>query len=325
MTTTTPPAESVETFTVPPELAAALVDFQASAPTITKTRTALIPTKSGGSYSYKYADLSDIWDAIREPLKVNQLAVTQSLSGGAGSGLLGLTTTVLHRSGQCRADTVQLDVANRTPQEVGSLITYFKRYALSAVLGLVTEDDDDGAAASRRSRADAPEEPPNPALVAEVEAANAARVELLAATEPYGWTEEKLVRRYWDDYAKNLRNTRDVAMIRGFSEGLVAEAVAQTRDEAEGDVAAEPQGDGPGEDPGEGVGGPEPITKTMLTRLHTVLTNVVGITTREDHLNWCSIAVGRELDSTKDLSKEEGARLITKAEQAKKQQSPEPT
>jgi len=110
-------------------------------------------------------------------------------------------------------------------------------------------------------------------------------------------------------------------MIRGFSEGLVAEAVAQTRAEAEGDAAAEPQG----EDPGEGVGGPEPITKTMLTRLHTVLTNNVGITTREDHLNWCSIAVGRELDSTKDLSKEEGARLITKAEQAKKQQSPEPT
>jgi len=313
---------------VPPELAAALVDFQASAPTITKTRTALIPTKGGGSYSYKYADLADIWDAIREPLKVNQLAVTQSLSGGAGSGLLGLTTTVLHRSGQCRADTVQLDVANRTPQEVGSLITYFKRYALSAVLGLVTEDDDDGAAASRRSRADAPEEPPNPALVAEVEAANAARVELLAATEPYGWTEEKLVRRYWDDYAKNLRNTRDVVMIRGFSEGLVAEAVAQTRAEADGDAAAEPQ-DGPGEDPGEGAGGPEPITKTMLTRLHTLLTNVVGITTREDHLNWCSIAVGRELDSTKDLSKEEGGRLITKAEQAKKQspeqQGPEPT
>jgi len=320
MTTTTPPPESVETRAVPPDLAAALVDFQASAPSIPKTRGALITTKSGSSYSYKYADLSDIWDAIREPLKVNQLAVTQSLSGG-GSGLLSITTTVLHRSGQCLSDTVQLDVTNRTPQEVGSQITYFKRYALSAVLGLVTEDDDDGAAASRRSRADAPEEPPNPALVAEMEAANAARVELLAATEPYGWTEEKLVRRYWDDYAKNLRNTRDVAMIRGFSEGLVAEAVAQTRAEAAGDAAAEPQG----EDPGEGVGGPEPITKTMLTRLHTVLTNNVGITTREDHLNWCSIAVGRELDSTKDLSKEEGARLITKAEQAKKQQSPEPT
>jgi len=133
-----------------PELAAALVAFQASAPTINKGRTALIPTKSGGSYSYKYADLSDIWDAIREPLKANGLAVTQSLTGGS-SGFLGIRTTVWHQSGQHMSDTVELAITSRTPQEVGSQVTYFKRYALSALLGLSTEDDDDGAAASRRA------------------------------------------------------------------------------------------------------------------------------------------------------------------------------
>lgn len=138
-----------------PDLAAALVAFQASAPTIHKGRTALIPTKSGGSYSYKYADLSDIWDAIRGPLKESGLAVTQSLTGGSG-GFLGITTTVWHTSGQAFSDTVELAINQRTPQEVGSQVTYFKRYALSALLGLSTEDDDDGAAASRRPAVEAP-------------------------------------------------------------------------------------------------------------------------------------------------------------------------
>jgi hypothetical protein len=132
-----------------PELAAALVAFQESAPTINKGRTADM-----GQYSYKYADLTDIWDAIRGPLKANGLAVTQSLTGG-GNGILGIRTTVWHKSGQHITDTVEMEVGRRTPQQVGSQITYYKRYALSAVLGLSTEEDDDGAAASRQ-----PEQPP---------------------------------------------------------------------------------------------------------------------------------------------------------------------
>lgn len=138
---------------LPTELAAALVAFQAAAPTINKGRTADM-----GQYTYKYADLSDIWDAIREPLKANGLAVTQSLTGGS-SGFMGVKTTVWHRSGQTFADTVEMDISKRTPQQVGSQVTYFKRYALSALLGLATEEDDDGAAASRPRKAE-PEEAP---------------------------------------------------------------------------------------------------------------------------------------------------------------------
>jgi hypothetical protein len=144
-----------------PDLAAALVAFQASAPSINKGRTALIPTKSGGSYSYKYADLSDIWDSIRQPLKDNGLAVTQSLTGGS-SGFMGIRTTVWHKSGQCTGDTVELAINGRTPQEVGSQVTYFKRYALSALLGLSTDEDDDGAAASRSRPVEQPPKPSTP-------------------------------------------------------------------------------------------------------------------------------------------------------------------
>lgn len=63
-----------------------------------------------------------------------------------------------------------------------------------------------------------------------VEAANEARGELLLKTQPHGWDEEKLVRRYWDDYRKNLRNTTDVEMIRQFGDILIAESKAQDED-----------------------------------------------------------------------------------------------
>ena len=129
------------------KLAAALVAFQGDVPTIPKNREAKIPTKSGGSYSYRYADLTDIWDAIRGPLKKNGLAVTQTLKGGS-TGFMGIRTTVWHSSGQHLTDVVEVRTEGKTPQEVGSLVTYYKRYALSAALGIATDEDDDGAAAS---------------------------------------------------------------------------------------------------------------------------------------------------------------------------------
>lgn len=133
------------------KLAAALVAFQGEVPVIPKNRTAKIPTKAGGSYSYKYADLSDIWDAIRQPLRKNGLAVTQQLCGPLGGLEIGITTTTWHESGQNTASTIYLSTAGKSPQEVGSLLTYFKRYALSAALGISVDEDDDGAAATHVS------------------------------------------------------------------------------------------------------------------------------------------------------------------------------
>lgn len=130
-----------------PDLASGLVSFQASVPTIPKNRVAKIAIKSGGSYSYNYADLTDIWDAIRAPLEKNGLAVTQALVGGS-SGWTGIKTTVWHSSGQSISETVEMQTQGRSPQEIGSQVTYFKRYALAAVLGIATDEDDDGNAAS---------------------------------------------------------------------------------------------------------------------------------------------------------------------------------
>lgn len=125
------------------ELAKALVGFQKIVPVIEKTQTARIPTKSGGEYSYKYADLADIWAAIRTPLATCGLAVTQFLVGGS-DGFTGIETTVWHESGQTKTGIVDVPTDGKSAQEAGSLFTYYKRYALGAALGISTEEDDDG-------------------------------------------------------------------------------------------------------------------------------------------------------------------------------------
>jgi hypothetical protein len=140
------------------QIAAALVAFQGEVPVIPKNRTAKM-----GSYSYKYADLSDIWDAVRAPLSKNGLAVTQQLCGPHGTPDIGITTTIWHESGQRDASTIYLSTAGKNPQEVGSLLTYFKRYALAAALGISTDDDDDGSAATHSASRTAPRQQARPA------------------------------------------------------------------------------------------------------------------------------------------------------------------
>jgi hypothetical protein len=110
-----------------------------------------------------------------------------------------------------------------------------------AILAIGAADTRKGIASREevQNRRGAPDDndEPDPAVTAAIEAADTARGSLLAKTEEYGWDENKLVKRYWDDYRKNLRNTHDVEMIAGFGDALVAEAKAQ---DAETPVAAQP-------------------------------------------------------------------------------------
>ena len=129
------------------ELADALVKAQILFPVIKKAKTANIPTKSGGSYSYSYADIGDINEAVNPILNGNGLTVVQEVTVHA-SGLPSLTTTLIHKSGQWKSSEMLLQIDNAGAQGQGSAITYARRYAKSALLDLVTESDDDGAAAT---------------------------------------------------------------------------------------------------------------------------------------------------------------------------------
>lgn len=100
----------------------------------------------------KYADLASVWDAVRVALSGNGFAVIQSPEA-SDAGYVSLETTLLHSSGQWVSSTLKVPLTKADAQGVGSAISYMRRYALAALVGVVA-DDDDGNAAS---------EPPKPA------------------------------------------------------------------------------------------------------------------------------------------------------------------
>lgn len=121
---------------------------QAEYPPIAKSKTAQIPTKSGGKYSYNYADLADVIKAITPVNAKHGLSFTQ-MPFNDGEEVF-LTTVIHHVSGHTIESTLKLNPPDETPQTLGSAITYARRYMLAAMFGLVTEDDDDGAIASQK-------------------------------------------------------------------------------------------------------------------------------------------------------------------------------
>lgn len=126
----------------------AVAAFQAECPSIKKGRTASIATKSGTKYSYTYASLDQIAQAIRPILHKHGLSYTWDSTMDAGK--LVCTCTLRHVEGgedratfSCPTDT-KADMSGA--QASGGALTYARRQSLVQVLGLTTTDDDvDGA------------------------------------------------------------------------------------------------------------------------------------------------------------------------------------
>ncbi len=97
----------------------------------------------------KYADLAEILNTVRPVFAKNGLSVVQSPS--YADGLVSVTTTMLHASGQWMQDTASAPASKLDPQGVGSAITYLRRYSLAAFAGIAQEDDDANSASQRRS------------------------------------------------------------------------------------------------------------------------------------------------------------------------------
>lgn len=98
-------------------------------------------------FKSKYADLASVTRAIRGPLTANGIAWTQLPSASADLSSVTVRTILMHVSGETIESIISMPVKERTPQACGSALTYARRYALSAMVGLEA-DDDDGAAAS---------------------------------------------------------------------------------------------------------------------------------------------------------------------------------
>jgi hypothetical protein len=113
-------------------LAIALCAFQGEVETIAKTAT-------NPFFKSKYADLPDILAAIRQPLVNNGLSFVQF-----PKGKYGLETMLMHVSGEWLSESYEMVPSKNDPQGAGAVITYQRRYALGAILGLNIDIDTDG-------------------------------------------------------------------------------------------------------------------------------------------------------------------------------------
>lgn len=94
-----------------------------------------------------YADLASCWDACRLQLAKNNLSVTQPTI--CRDGQVYVVTTLMHGSGQWIRGELPVKAKDDGPQAQGSGITYARRYALAAIVGIAQIDDDAEAAQAR--------------------------------------------------------------------------------------------------------------------------------------------------------------------------------
>lgn len=142
-------------------------------------------------FKSKYADLASVWEACRDELSKNNIAVIQTPHTD-DAGNCHVVTMLTHASGQWVRDTFSLAPTKADPQGYGSAITYMRRYALAAIVGVAPEDDD-GNAASRGSdksaskpaqgKSAAPESKNDPAHVRDAKAIMAAAEKITDAEE----------------------------------------------------------------------------------------------------------------------------------------------
>ena len=106
-------------------------------------------------FKSSYADLTSVWDACREALSKNSLAVIQTTA--CTNGAVTLITTLAHSSGQWIRGTYPIDPVKDDPQGHGSALTYARRYSLASIVGVAPRSDDDDAegASGRKATPDA--------------------------------------------------------------------------------------------------------------------------------------------------------------------------
>jgi hypothetical protein len=126
-------------------LAAALAKAQAKIQNPEKSATATIvsPFQRERSRSFRYAPLSSGLDLVRKCLGQHEIATVQATAIDGESGLIRLTTTLLHASGEWVSSDWPVCPVSETaaPHRLGAALTYARRYALFTLVGIAGEDD----------------------------------------------------------------------------------------------------------------------------------------------------------------------------------------
>lgn len=152
------------------ELASALVALQADLVPVKKT--AVNPF-----FKNAFAPLPEVMEALQPLLAKHKLAVLNQMDNLNGE--TALRTIVVHESGESIEAITPLLLAKDDPQGQGSAVTYARRYATMAVLGMVADDDDDGNKATSSYQA-------SPARSAKPRYATMKQVELMINKVKWG-------------------------------------------------------------------------------------------------------------------------------------------
>jgi len=119
-------------------IAQALFDLQGEMKTIARSK--VVKT---GKYEFRYAPLDTIMETITPLMQKAGLVVLQSVDTDV------LTTRMMHKSGEWIQSETHLNKDHANMQGFGGEITYKRRYALSALIGLVSDDDNDAPPVKR--------------------------------------------------------------------------------------------------------------------------------------------------------------------------------
>jgi hypothetical protein len=151
------------------------------------------------SFHNKYADLSSIWAAIREPLGANGLSVIQMPS--AEGARVTVTTLLAHSSGQWISSDLSLTVKDDSPQAIGIGITYARRYSLAAVGGVAPEDTDGEGA---QPRAEDSRAQPKPKVQVRTAAPQESTGDLKASitTAAQGWLQKFIAAKHPEEFQR---------------------------------------------------------------------------------------------------------------------------
>ena len=106
--------------------------------------------RSGKNNHFKsdYMKLEDAWIACKKPLADNELSVVQLLNSVEAKHYL--ITILSHSSGQWMKSNIELPIQGMSHQDVGKCITYYKKFSLTAIVGIYGEEDDDGEGLAKR-------------------------------------------------------------------------------------------------------------------------------------------------------------------------------
>jgi hypothetical protein len=140
-------------------IAGALAKAQAEIANPEKSLTATIrsPFPREADRSFRYASLSAGLDLVRKSLGRHEIATVQTTSIDEAAGLIRLTTTLAHSSGEWVSSDWPVCPVTETaaPHRMGAALTYARRYALFTLVGIAGEDDLDAPDLEAAPKADA--------------------------------------------------------------------------------------------------------------------------------------------------------------------------